>query len=208
MQPRRGGESLGRRTDKERGAVVAALAMAGRTQHRCRCKSSGYGTDDTADHRGRQATAPAGLRLIPRRGAAASRRRKVGTGRSGSHGHAAPIAVQRTRGPPVRIARWDSSYPARATGSDLSRSQFVSGRSPSNITGRETAPYGWIDGYLRRICNRGCRRRVLETPTRPAQPRAVREAVSAVWLWSARPLAVAYPKAIIASAIPLGKDQR
>jgi hypothetical protein len=102
-------------------------------------------------------TAPAGLRLIPRRGAAASRRRKVGTGRSGSHGHAAPIAVQRTRGPPVRIARWDSSYPARATGSDLSRSQFVSGRSPSNIPGRKTAPYGWIDRYLRRICNRDCR---------------------------------------------------
>ena len=34
---------------------------------------------------------------------------------------------------------------------------FVSGGTPSNITGRETAPYGWIDGYLRRICNRGCR---------------------------------------------------
>jgi hypothetical protein len=28
----------------------------------------------------------------------------------------------------------------------FSRSQFVSGRTPSNIAGRETAPYGWIDG--------------------------------------------------------------
>jgi hypothetical protein len=27
-------------------------------------------------------------------------------------------------------------------------------QNASNITGRETAPYGWIDGYLRRICNR------------------------------------------------------
>jgi Helix-turn-helix domain of resolvase len=34
---------------------------------------------------------------------------------------------------------------------------FISSRTPSNITGRETAPCGWIDEYLRRICNRGCR---------------------------------------------------
>jgi hypothetical protein len=27
---------------------------------------------------------------------------------------------------------------------------FVSGRTPSNIPGRETAPYGWIDRYLSR----------------------------------------------------------
>jgi hypothetical protein len=45
----------------------------------------------------------------------------------------------------------------RFTETDLSRSQVVSGRTPSNIAGQETAPYGWIDGYLRRICNRDCR---------------------------------------------------
>jgi hypothetical protein len=27
---------------------------------------------------------------------------------------------------------------------------FVSGRTPSNIPARETAPYGWIDRYLSR----------------------------------------------------------
>jgi hypothetical protein len=27
---------------------------------------------------------------------------------------------------------------------------FVSGRTAPNIAGQETAPYGWIDGYLSR----------------------------------------------------------
>jgi hypothetical protein len=123
---------------------------------------------------------------------AVSRRRKVGAGRVGSHGPSAQAAFSEPGRPPYDARGRDSLILSHATGSDFSGSQFVSGRTPSNITGRETDLYGWIDGYLRRICNRDCQRWVLETPMRPAQPRAVRETVEMVslccdllapWLW-------------------------
>jgi hypothetical protein len=78
-------------------------------------------------------------------------------GRSGSHGPRRRSPCSEPPHPLYGARGRDSLCQSRATGSDLSRSHFVSSRSSSNIPGRKTAPYGWIDGYLRRICNRGCR---------------------------------------------------
>jgi hypothetical protein len=62
------------------------------------------------------------------------------------------------RADPLYDARGrDSLNQSRATEPDLSRSQFVSGRTRQISPPHETAPYGRIDGYLRRICNRDCR---------------------------------------------------
>jgi hypothetical protein len=174
MQLRRCGESPGRRTDKERtnrhgrhrpgGSAdpIAALAMAGRTQDRCRGKSLAIAPTT-------QRTIMVGRfgRVVMRhdgtgrgRRQATSRRWGWPSGGAGDVG-AGPMGMLRRSpcvepgDPPYDARGRDSLCQSRTTGSDLSRSQFAPGRTPSNIPGRKTAPYGWIDGYLRRICNRG-----------------------------------------------------
>jgi hypothetical protein len=83
--------------------------------------------------------------------------RAAGDGGAGPMGRQHRSPSSEPAGSPYDARGRDSSCLSRATGSDLSRSQFAPGRSPSNIPGRKIALYGWIDGYLRRICNRDCR---------------------------------------------------
>ncbi len=175
MQLRRCGESPGRRTDKERrgrpgrhrpGAAadpIVALAMAGRTQHRCRGKSSGHGTDDTADHHGRHVrrhrprSRAAGSR---RRGAAVSvdeaavsRRRKS---RSGSHGPAAPIALQRTGGPPLWMRAGGTPYACRAQPDQIYRDRNSFPAEPAGYSPPGNGPFlPQPTGTRQKICDRG-----------------------------------------------------
>jgi hypothetical protein len=147
---------------------VAALAMAGRTQDRCRGECRVMGTDDTADHRGRQVRSSTVTRrgILKRDGTGGGRRLipswrwrwrwpGAGAGQGGSHGMLRRSPCSEPPHPPYGARGRDSLCLSPATRSDFSRLQFAPGRTPSNIRGRKTAPYGWIDGYLRRICNRG-----------------------------------------------------
>ena len=170
MQLRRCGGSPGRRTDKERRTMVGtgraaanpvvALTATGRTRHRCRGKSLAMapmssGRSSAAVRRAARAVRSRSVADRPGGGrpiVALASRAAAWPGRVPLAGGAGRI--QRTGRTPLMMRAGDSRYPSRATGSDLSRSHFVSGRTPSNIPGRKTAPYGWIDGYLRRICNR------------------------------------------------------
>ena len=70
---------------------------------------------------------------------------------------AASLACSEPGGPPIRIARTGILIPIARNRSRFFDIAFVSGRTPSNITIQKTAPYGWIDEYLRRICNGDCR---------------------------------------------------
>src|SRR4051812_24057662 len=66
--------------------------------------------------------------------------------------------VAATPTPPyTERARWDS-YPHRAQPDQICRDRISSPADRRQISPpTKTAPYGWIDGHLRRICNRGCR---------------------------------------------------
>jgi hypothetical protein len=155
MQLRRAGERSGRRTDKERGAVVAAPAVAGRTQDRCRGECSGHGTGDTADHRGRL-----GIGCDSHDCAVTNR---DGAGRMVTAGPvvslavalttswrrrwqervpcpAAPIALRRTPTPPYAERALGLLCQSRATGSNLSRLQFISGGAGRIFPAWKTAP--------------------------------------------------------------------
>jgi hypothetical protein len=168
------------------------MAMAGRTQDRCRGACRVMGTDDTADHHGRQVrSSTVTSREIPKRDGTGQGRRLIPSWRWRRGERvpwpAAQIAFRGPGGPPLWSARAGLLDPVARNRIRFIEIAFRLRQNASNIPTHETAPCGWIDGYLRRICNRGCRRRVLETLMRPA---------------------VAYPKAMIASAIPLGKDRR
>src|SRR3954470_20823340 len=65
----------------------------------------------------------------------------------GSHGSGAEALRSRTPTPPISIARWDSSYLSRTTGSDLSRSQFIPGETDRIFPAQKTAPSALNDGY-------------------------------------------------------------
>jgi hypothetical protein len=137
---------------------IVALAMVGRTQHRWR---EGSLVTAPATQRtiigGRPDCAVTNRdgagqvrRLIPSRrwrAPAVSRRRKVGAGRSGSHGPRRRSPSGCPADPPIRIARWDSLILPRATGPDLSRSQFISGRTGRIFPAQETPPSSSNDGY-------------------------------------------------------------
>src|SRR3954447_2635515 len=71
-----------------------------------------------------------------------------GDGGSGSHGPGAGTPRSRTPTPPLRIPPRDSLILPRATRSDLSRSQFVSGETDRILPTQETAPSFSTDGYL------------------------------------------------------------
>jgi hypothetical protein len=137
-------------------------------------RKPGHGTDDTADSHGRLGIdcAVTHREITKRDGAgrtvtadhivAVSMAGRwpgggAGGGDGGSHGRRRRSPRSGPGRPPCGARGRDSLILSRATGSNLSRSHFISSRSSSNIPGRKTAPYGWIDGYLRRICNRGCR---------------------------------------------------
>jgi hypothetical protein len=100
---------------------VAALALAGGTQDRCRGKSLVMAPTTQRTIVVGHVTAPAGLRLIPRRGAAASRRRKVGAGRGGSLARRRRSPLADRGDPPYDARDRDSLNQSHATGSDFSR---------------------------------------------------------------------------------------
>jgi hypothetical protein len=134
--------------------------MAGRTQDRCRGECSGHGTDDTADSHGRLSIDCA---VTKRDGAGRGRRltpschvdEKSVLAGAGPMGRRRRSPCNDPGDPPVRIARWDSLSPSRATGPDLSRSQFAPGRTRqiSPPTKRPLLPQP--TGTRQKICDHG-----------------------------------------------------
>jgi hypothetical protein len=139
---------------------VAALAMAGRTQDRCRGECRVMGTDDTADHRGRQVRSSTVTRrgILKRDGTGGGRRLipswrwrwrwpGAGAGQGGSHGMLRRSPCSEPPHPPYGTRERDSLCQSRATGSDLSRSQFIAGGAGRIFPIPETAPSFSTDGY-------------------------------------------------------------
>ena len=137
---------------------IVALAIVGRTQHRWQ--------------EGSLVTAPATQRTIiggrpdcavtNRDGAgqvrrlissrrwrapAVSRRRKVGAGRSGSHGRRHRSPCSEPPHTPYGARGRDSLCLSHATGSNLSLSQFISGRPGRIFPAEETAPSYSTDSW-------------------------------------------------------------
>jgi hypothetical protein len=65
------------------------------------------------------------------------------------------VPRSRTPTPPIRIARRDSLILSRATGSDLSRSQFISGRAGRIFPARKRPLPSQPTGTWQKICDRG-----------------------------------------------------
>jgi hypothetical protein len=114
--------------------------------------------------------------------------RAAGDGGAGPMGRQHRSPSSEPAGSPYDARGRDSSCLSRATESNLSRSpSFPAARRQTSPAGKPHLTAGSTGTYAEFVIA-ACRRRVLETPMRPAQPRAVREAVSAGCLWSARSL--------------------
>jgi hypothetical protein len=105
--------------------------------------------------------------------------RAAGDGGAGPMGRQHRSPSSEPAGSPYDARGRDSSCLSHATGADFSRSQFASGRtrqiSPST---KRPLLERWVPSGKFVIA--ACRRRVLETPMRSAQPRALREAIEII----------------------------
>jgi len=65
--------------------------------------------------------------------------------------------IQRTRQPPYTDRADGTLDPVAHNRIKFFEIAIRFRQNASHIPTHKTAPYGWIDGYLRRICNRDCR---------------------------------------------------
>jgi hypothetical protein len=155
--------------------------------------SLGHGTNDTADSHGRLSIDCA---VTNRDGAG-----RVGDGwprrvAGGVAGRALAMwpervpwaggadRLQRTGRTPLMMRACGTPYASRAQPDQISQDRLRFRQNASNIPTHETAPFSLNGRYLRRICNRDCRRRVLETPMEnKVVPVSFGCDLLAPWLW-------------------------
>jgi hypothetical protein len=137
---------------------IAAMAVVGRIQDRCRGKSLVMAPDDASRPswsagsivQSRSVTVPAGVATAS---PVVSLAVALTTSwrwrwRGGSHGRRHRSPCSEPRRPPYGARGRDSLCQSRATRSDLSRSQFVPSRTGRIFPAQETAPSFSTDGYL------------------------------------------------------------